>query len=306
MCMKGANELRPKVTVCFKYTFPASRKVAESSVLREEPQMSPGFTGRLSPEEVRKGADESAEAGRQGDLGRLGSPTARPVPPGEPRGAEQVASKRPARSAAAAKGRGRRVRASRAARARRNKAANAARSAESASDAAPACTCWAAIGEAGRRPSAGRSAPRPQAPPARTAALAERHCGCGEAPVCRAPLLLGGGGGRAPCCVRVVVLAIGHVLGVPSSRVRREERARPRAPVRHRDSSAAGGGGGRPRGVRRHEDGAVRGLRPANPGQVPAQCAGPIVAHQVRAVLRLPLQPHRQVLLQGRQALLSE
>lgn len=60
---------------------------------------------------------------------------------------------------------------------------------------------------------------------------------------------------------------------------------------------------GRPAG-RRH-DGPLCRLRAAHPGQVPAQRAGQSVARQVRAVLRVQLQPHREVLLPGWQALLQ-
>lgn len=59
----------------------------------------------------------------------------------------------------------------------------------------------------------------------------------------------------------------------------------------------------RPAG-RRH-DGPLCRLRAAHPGPVPAQRAGQSVARQVRAVLRVQLQPYREVLLQGWQALLQ-
>lgn len=62
-------------------------------------------------------------------------------------------------------------------------------------------------------------------------------------------------------------------------------------------------GARRPAG-RRH-DGPLCRLRAAHPGPVPAQRAGQSLARQVRAVLRVQLQPHREVLLQGRQALLQ-
>lgn len=67
-------------------------------------------------------------------------------------------------------------------------------------------------------------------------------------------------------------------------------------------SQAAG-----PRGSReaRRDDGALRRVREAHPGPLPTKRAGPRVARRVRAVLRVQLQPHREVLLQGRQTLLQ-
>lgn len=55
----------------------------------------------------------------------------------------------------------------------------------------------------------------------------------------------------------------------------------------------------------RQHDGPLRRLRAAHPGPVPAQRAGQSLACQVRPVLRMQLQPDREVLLPGRKALLQ-
>lgn len=46
-------------------------------------------------------------------------------------------------------------------------------------------------------------------------------------------------------------------------------------------------------------------MRTAHLGPVPPQRVGQSLARQVRPVLRMQLQPHREVLLQGREALLQ-
>lgn len=59
------------------------------------------------------------------------------------------------------------------------------------------------------------------------------------------------------------------------------------------------------RASRRYAD-SLRGVRQAHPGQVPPQRPGKDMARRLRQVFRLPRAPHRQVLLQGGQALLQE
>ena len=78
---------------------------------------------------------------------------------------------------------------------------------------------------------------------------------------------------------------------------------RPGPPQSEQRSPCGKVGTRRPAG-RRH-DGPLCRVRAAHPGPVPPQRAGPSLARQVRAVLRLQLQPHREVLLQGREALLQ-
>lgn len=78
---------------------------------------------------------------------------------------------------------------------------------------------------------------------------------------------------------------------------------RPGLPQSEQRSPCGKVGTRRPAG-RRH-DGPLCRLRTAHPGPVPPQRAGQSLARQVRPVLRVQLQPHREVLLQGRKALLQ-
>lgn len=78
---------------------------------------------------------------------------------------------------------------------------------------------------------------------------------------------------------------------------------RPGLPQSEQRSPCGKVGTRRPAG-RRH-DGPLCRVRTAHPGPVPPQRAGQSLARQVRPVLWLQLQPHREVLLQGRKALLQ-
>lgn len=89
----------------------------------------------------------------------------------------------------------------------------------------------------------------------------------------------------------------------PTSDIHRSQNVVPR-PRQSEKRSPVGKVGTRHPAGRRH-DGPLCRVRTAHLGPVPPQRAGQSLARQVRAVLRVQLQPDREVLLQGREALLQ-